>query len=85
MALSSCEVEYAAASSTVCEAIWLRNILKELDHSQEEATVLFVDNKLAIQLAKNQCIVEEASIVILPLSSRSCEREDYRATILPHY
>ena len=41
-----------AASSTICEAIWLRNILKKLDHSQE-ATVIFVDNKSAIQLAKN--------------------------------
>ena len=53
MALSSCEAEYVAASPTVCEAIWLRNILKELDHPQEEATVIFVDNKSAIQLAKN--------------------------------
>ena len=53
MALSSCEVEYVTASSTICEAIWLRNILKELDHPQEEATVIFVDNKSAIQLAKN--------------------------------
>jgi len=51
--LSSCEAEYVAASSTVCEAIWLRNILKELDHPQEEATVIFVDNKSTIQLAKN--------------------------------
>jgi len=30
--LSSCEVEYVAAAFTICEAIWLRNILKELDH-----------------------------------------------------
>jgi len=42
-----------AASSTVCEAIWLRNILKKLDHPQEESTVIFVDNKSAIQVAKN--------------------------------
>jgi len=42
-----------AASSAVCEAIWLRNILKELDHPQEEATIIFVNNKSTIQLAKN--------------------------------
>ncbi|XP_020266632.1 uncharacterized protein LOC109842134 [Asparagus officinalis] len=53
VALSSCEAEYVAAASTVCEAIWLRNILKELDHPQEDSTVIFVDNKSAIQLAKN--------------------------------
>lgn len=35
------------------EAIWLRNILKELDHPQDELTVIFVDNISAIQLAKN--------------------------------
>ena len=39
------------AAFTVCEAIWLRNILKELDHPQEKPTIIFVDNKSAIQLA----------------------------------
>ena len=53
MVLSLYEAEYVVASSTVCEAIWLRNILKELDHPQEEATVIFVDNRSVIQLAKN--------------------------------
>jgi transposase-like protein len=42
-----------AASSTVCEAIWLRNLLKELEHPQEEPTVIYVDNQSAIKLAKN--------------------------------
>ena len=51
--MSSCEAEYVAVSSTVCEAIWLRTILKELDHPQEKETVIFVDNKSAIQLTKN--------------------------------
>ncbi|XP_058076229.1 phytosulfokine receptor 1-like [Magnolia sinica] len=53
VALSTCEAEYVAASSTVCKAIWLKNILKELKHRQEECTVIYVDNKLAIELAKN--------------------------------
>ncbi|XP_020258582.1 uncharacterized protein LOC109834991 [Asparagus officinalis] len=53
VALSSCEAEYVVAASTVCEAIWLRNILKELEHPQEDSAVIFVDNKLAIQLVKN--------------------------------
>ena len=32
VALSTCEAEYVVASSFVCEAIWLKNLLKEFDH-----------------------------------------------------
>jgi hypothetical protein len=53
VALSTCEVEYVATSPTVYEAIWLRNLLKELEHPQEEPTVIYVDNQSAIKLAKN--------------------------------
>ncbi|KAL5545314.1 hypothetical protein UlMin_009098 [Ulmus minor] len=51
--LSSCEAEYVAATSCVCHAIWLRNLLKELSMTQEEPTKICVDNKSAIALAKN--------------------------------
>ncbi|KAL5559114.1 hypothetical protein UlMin_035325 [Ulmus minor] len=51
--LSSCEAEYVAATSCVCHAIWLRNLLKELSITQEEPTKICVDNKSAIALAKN--------------------------------
>ncbi|KAL5789205.1 hypothetical protein ACOSQ2_004093 [Xanthoceras sorbifolium] len=51
--LSTCEAEYVAATSAVCHAVWLRNLLKELNMTQEELTKLYVDNKLAISLAKN--------------------------------
>jgi len=50
MYIKGCNV---AASSTVFKAIWLWNILKELDHPEEESTVIFMDNKSVIQLAKN--------------------------------
>ncbi|KAJ8646248.1 hypothetical protein MRB53_007996 [Persea americana] len=53
VALSTCEVEYVAASAAVCEAIWLRNLLEEFDHPQDESTTIHVDNKSAIELAKN--------------------------------
>ncbi|KAH9781902.1 hypothetical protein KPL71_008669 [Citrus sinensis] len=36
--LSTCEAEYVAATSSVCHAIWLRNLLKELGLPQEEPT-----------------------------------------------
>ncbi len=51
--LSSCEAEYVAATSCVCHAVWLRNLLKELSMTQEEPTKICVDNKSAIALAKN--------------------------------
>jgi hypothetical protein len=38
-------------TTCVCQAIWLRNLLKELHMSEEEPTEIFVDNKLAIVLA----------------------------------
>ncbi|KAI0496759.1 hypothetical protein KFK09_023083 [Dendrobium nobile] len=53
VSLSTCEAEYIAATSCVCHAIWLRNLLKELSLPQEEATKIHVDNKSAIALAKN--------------------------------
>ena len=53
LALSTCEAEYIATSSTACEVIWLRNLLKELNHLQENSTTIYVDNMSAIKLAKN--------------------------------
>ncbi|KAK2978053.1 hypothetical protein RJ640_001015 [Escallonia rubra] len=43
--LSTCEAKYVAATSTVCHAIWLRSLLKELSFIQDESTHINVDNK----------------------------------------
>jgi hypothetical protein len=51
--LSTCEAEYVAASLCVCHAIWLRNLLSKMELKQLGATVIQVDNKAAIELAKN--------------------------------
>ncbi|KAJ3686893.1 hypothetical protein LUZ61_016057 [Rhynchospora tenuis] len=51
--LSTCEAEYVAASWCVAHTIWLRNLLRELKLPQHEATEIQVDNKSAIELAKN--------------------------------
>ncbi|KAL5568431.1 hypothetical protein UlMin_025006 [Ulmus minor] len=40
--LSTCEAEYVAATSCVCHAIWLRNLLKEIGLIQEEPTKVCV-------------------------------------------
>ena len=51
--LSMCETEYVAVSWCVCHAIWLRNLLSKMELKQRGATVIQVDNKSAIELAKN--------------------------------
>jgi hypothetical protein len=51
--LSTCEAEYVAASWCVCNAIWLRILLSKMELKQLDATVIQVDNKSTIELAKN--------------------------------
>jgi len=53
MTLSTCEAEYVAASWCVCHAIWLRNLLSKMELKKLGAIVIQVDNKSAIELAKN--------------------------------
>ncbi|XP_020271177.1 uncharacterized protein LOC109846363 [Asparagus officinalis] len=42
VALSSCEAEYIAASTCACQAIWLRSLMKELQHQQEAPTEILI-------------------------------------------
>jgi hypothetical protein len=51
--LSSCEVEYSAATSIVTQALWLARLLGELLGRKTEIIELRVDNKSALALAKN--------------------------------
>jgi hypothetical protein len=51
--LSTCEAEYVAASSCVSHSLWLHKLLKKMNFCQEKATNIQVDNKSAIELAKN--------------------------------
>jgi hypothetical protein len=44
--LSSCEAEYVALCSEVCEVKYLRSLMRELGHRQVEST-LWEDNKAA--------------------------------------
>jgi hypothetical protein len=45
-------------ASGACEVIWLRNFLKEFAHPQLELAIIYVNNKLAIQLVKNPMMHE---------------------------
>ncbi|KAK3014788.1 hypothetical protein RJ639_009214 [Escallonia herrerae] len=51
--LSTCEAEYVTDTSCVCQAIWLRFLLRELHLTQEDSTEIFIDNMSTIALAKN--------------------------------
>ncbi|KAG4951935.1 hypothetical protein JHK85_045802 [Glycine max] len=53
IALSTCEAKYIAACAVACQALWLSSLLEELKVVTDEAMDLLVDNKSAIDLAKN--------------------------------
>lgn len=53
VALSSCEAEFMAATAAACQSIWLRNVLQQVTKEEIGPVVLYIDNKSAIDLAKN--------------------------------
>ncbi|KAJ0869676.1 putative RNA-directed DNA polymerase [Helianthus annuus] len=54
VALSTTEAEYIAAATGACQAVWMRKMLKELGHEQQEATPIWCDNRSTVFLTKNQ-------------------------------
>lgn len=53
VALSTCEAEFMAATAAACQAVWLRKLLGQLTGNYVGPVVLYIDNKSAIDLAKN--------------------------------
>lgn len=53
VALSSCEAEFMAATAAACQAVWLRKLLAQITEYDIGPVTLFIDNKSAIDLAKN--------------------------------
>ncbi|WVZ23704.1 hypothetical protein V8G54_002248 [Vigna mungo] len=53
VALSSCKTEYISAAETTCQCTWIEAILQELKIVTCKPTCLKIDNKSAIDLAKN--------------------------------
>ena len=53
VSISSAEAEYVAATSASCQAVWLRRILKDISHTENDPTPIFYDNTSAIALSKN--------------------------------
>lgn len=53
VSLSSTEAEYVALSQGACEAIWLRNLLRELGITCNEPIKIFEDNQSCIRVAQD--------------------------------
>ncbi|XP_074561976.1 secreted RxLR effector protein 161-like [Curcuma longa] len=53
IALSTTKAEYIAASFVGCHLLWLRGILENLKHVQEDPTTLFCDNNSTISISKD--------------------------------
>jgi len=51
--LSTCESEYIAGCMAASQVVWLETILKEMEIEVRIPIALFIDNKSAINLAKN--------------------------------
>ena len=53
VALSTCEAEYIAGAVTACQAVWILNLLQDLKIKVNKPLKLMIDNKSAINLARN--------------------------------
>lgn len=53
VALSSCEAEFMAATAMTCQGVWLRKLLGQFTDGCVGPVILYIDNKSAIDLAKN--------------------------------
>jgi hypothetical protein len=51
--LSFTESEYVATVAAACQAVWMRRVLNELLHDQNDAMQIVCDNKSTIALSKN--------------------------------
>nr|GFA88155.1 ribonuclease H-like domain, reverse transcriptase, RNA-dependent DNA polymerase [Tanacetum cinerariifolium] len=78
VALSSCESEFIAVTTTATQALWLKRRLSKLTHSEEEKVTIRVDNKSTITLMKNPVFHERSKHIDTKYHFiRECiERED---------
>ncbi len=53
IALSSTKAEYMSATQAAKEAVWLRQLLKDMGYEQKAPTILHEDNQGCIMLLKN--------------------------------
>ena len=51
--LSSTESEYTIASKVTCEVMWMRHLFEEIGYDMSRPSLLLLDNKSVIQVAKH--------------------------------
>ena len=56
---SSAEAEHRCMSHTICEMIWLKNLLLEFGFRHLDLILMFCDNQSAIYIAQNQEFYEK--------------------------
>ncbi|XP_074377776.1 secreted RxLR effector protein 161-like [Apium graveolens] len=61
VSLSSCEAEFMAATATACQGIWLHRLFCQISDVQPGPVVIYIDNRSAIDLARNPVFMVEAS------------------------
>lgn len=52
VSIVSAEAKYVAVTSASCQAVWLRRLLNDMSHTENEPTPIFCDNTSAIALLK---------------------------------
>eukprot|EP00253_Pinus_taeda_P008068 PITA_08068 len=65
VALSSSKAEYMAASTTSCEAIWLRKLLVNLFRRNMEATRIMCDNQSCIKFFDNLVFHDRSKHIVI--------------------
>ncbi|GAA0175604.1 transmembrane signal receptor [Lithospermum erythrorhizon] len=51
--LSTTKAEFIAAATCACQSVWMKKILAEIGHEQNECTQILCDNSSTIKLSKN--------------------------------
>lgn len=62
VALSSCEAEYIAATTTTCQGVWLSRLLSDLIDEEPKAVTLNIDNNPQLLFARTRCSTIGANI-----------------------
>ena len=61
VALTIAEVEYVAACSASCEAVWLRKLLSGLIDLQLDATCIYCNNQSCVKLSEKPVFHEKSN------------------------
>ncbi|XP_039312381.1 secreted RxLR effector protein 161-like [Solenopsis invicta] len=59
ISFSLTESEYAALEEGICEAKWIRGLLKEIGHICKSSTTIYIDNQLTFKVDEHPVLIEE--------------------------